>query len=135
MSPTDLPRHPDAADFLNFAKEELGENKKERILGHCRDCPACAELLLAAVREHAPPPQKIPLTRWQKGSIVLLIVLLIGTVEGMVWLLRSIGQRVQPFSEAPPMFQEQEQVPGAVPEGENAEPQAGEPEHDSGQAQ
>lgn len=81
--------HPDAQDLLNLAQEKLGKKKSQRILDHCKDCPACADALLEAVREHAPKGERQPITRWQWISIGLFIVALVAVVVAMVWFVRS----------------------------------------------
>lgn len=85
--------HPSARDLVNFARDELGGQKKSGILDHCRQCPECAEKLIEATRENAPPPGPIKLSRFNKLSIVFLIVALIATVFGLVWFLNQLGNQ------------------------------------------
>lgn len=105
-------RHPTERDLLNFAREELGERRKQKILQHCKRCQECADRLLEAVREHAPPPGPIKLSWWNWASIVLFVVLLIALIGGFVWFLRSVP-------EAPGLDPEI-----GAPQGERAPPSA-----------
>lgn len=82
--------HPNERDLANFARDALGEVKKRRILAHCRECPPCADRLIEATREHAPPPGPIRLTRWNKISLAALAVALVALVATLVLLMRSL---------------------------------------------
>ena len=93
-------RHPDATDLLNLARQQLGTKKSQRILDHCKECPPCADQLLELVREHAPAPEKRPLSWWNWASIVLFVVALGALAVTMVWFLRSVAQTT-PFDIPP----------------------------------
>ena len=84
--------HPNARDFENFARDELGERKKERILAHCRQCEPCAERLLEAAREHPGETPPLKLSRWNVISIVVMVIALIAVVVTTIWLLRSMSE-------------------------------------------
>lgn len=82
--------HPEDRDLVNFARDEIGARKKDRILAHCRECPECADRLLAATRDHAPPPPPFQLTRWNKIWLGALVLSLIALAITLVVLLRSV---------------------------------------------
>jgi len=88
-------------DLIHFAQDRLGARKKDRIIAHCRECEWCAERLIEATREHAPDPAPFRLTRWQKISILVMVLALIATVASMVWVFRQIGRQAGSF-ELPP---------------------------------
>lgn len=115
----DSDRHPDERDLINLAREELGSRKSERILAHCRNCPPCADRLLELVREHAPPPGPLRLSRWQKFSIVLFVVTLVLLVVLLVWWIRALPEQldagIPPTPESPPA-EEAEASPSTGPE-------------------
>ena len=92
--------HPPEQDLLNFARDELGEAKKERILKHCRQCTPCADRLIELTREHAPDPGPFRLTRFQKLSLLILALSLVAAIGGLVWTLRQVAQ--QPGLPVPP---------------------------------
>ncbi len=101
--------HPNDQDMINFALDELRQRKKDRILAHCRECPDCADRLIAATREHAPDPGPMRLTRWNKIWLGALVVSILALVATLVILLRSM-QPPEPM--LPPTNGEaQEQVP------------------------
>jgi anti-sigma factor RsiW len=95
--------HPPERDLLNYARDELGEAKKARIIQHCRQCPECADRLIELTREHAPDPGPLKLSRFQKISIVLLILSLVAAVGGLMWTLQQIAR--QPGLPAGPEMQ------------------------------
>ena len=108
-------RHPDPKDLLNLAREQLGRKKSQRIFDHCKECPECADLLLEAVRKHAPAPEKRPLTWWNWASIVLFFVALATVVAALVWFLRTTEQS-NPFgldapAEGPPSIAPRQDPP------------------------
>lgn len=84
--------HPSDQDLANYARDELGRYKKFRIIEHCKECPECAERLIDAAREHGPEPEPFRLSKWNKISIAVMIIALLGVAFGMYWLLRSVGQ-------------------------------------------
>lgn len=92
-------------DLVNFARDQLGERKKDKILAHCKQCDWCAERLIDATREHAPDPAPFKLTRFQKISIAVMIIALIASVAGMVWFFRQLGQQASPF-DMPPGYEQ-----------------------------
>lgn len=79
-------------DLVNFARDELGEAKKRRMLEHGRACPACADKLIEAAREHAPPPGPLRLSRANKISLAALVVALVALIVAMFWFMRQVGQ-------------------------------------------
>jgi len=85
--------HPSERDLLNFARDELGEVRKDRIIQHCRQCPRCAERLIELTREHAPDPGPLRLSRFQKISILLLVLSLVAAFGGLMWTLRQVAQQ------------------------------------------
>jgi hypothetical protein len=90
-------------DLVNFGRNALGERKQARIIEHCKECPECADRLIEATREYAPAPGPIKLSRWNKISLVAMVVALIATVLGMFWFFRQLGDvgRIPPNMEAP----------------------------------
>lgn len=102
--------HPEDRDLVNFARDRLGERKKERILAHCRECPECADRLLEATRVHAPPPAPLKLTRWNKIWLGALLVSLLLLVVMFFVLLRGIRP---PEPQLPPMDGQEEVAPEA----------------------
>jgi len=84
--------HPSDQDLVNYAHDELGRYKKYRIIEHCKECPECAERLIEAAREHGPEPEPFRLSKWNKISIVVMVVALLAVAFGMYWLLSSVGQ-------------------------------------------
>lgn len=116
--------HPPERDLLNFARDELGEAKKERIIRHCRQCPECAERLIELTREHAPDAGPFRLTRFQKISIVLLILSLVAAIGGLMWTLQQVAQQPGlpagpemplPDGGPAPDADDQGRAPGALP--------------------
>ncbi len=95
--------HLSESDLVNFGRDELGERKKARIIAHCKECPPCADRLIDAAREHAPDPGPIKLSRWNKISLVAMVVALIAIVLGMFWFFRQLGDmgRIPPTMETP----------------------------------
>jgi hypothetical protein len=93
--------HPDERDLINYARDELGRYKKFRIIEHCKECPECADKLIAAARDHAPDPEPFRLSKWNKISIVVMVVALVAVAFGMWWLLRSVGQAAPGLSDPP----------------------------------
>ncbi len=95
--------HLSESDLVNFGRDELGDRKKARIIAHCKECPPCADRLIEAAREHAPHPGPIKLSRWNKISLVAMVVALIAMVLGMFWFFRQLGDvgRILPTMEAP----------------------------------
>ncbi len=87
--------HMTEQDLVNFARDELGERKKARIIAHCKECPPCADRLIEAAREHAPDPGPIKLSRWNKISLIAMVVALIAIVLGMFWFVRQLGNATQ----------------------------------------
>lgn len=83
--------HPSDRDLINFAHENLGARKQNKILAHCRQCPQCADRLIDATRQHAPDPGPFKLSRWNKLSILFLILMLLATLGGMVWFLNQLS--------------------------------------------
>ncbi len=84
--------HPNDQDMVNYARDELGRYKKFRIIEHCKECPECAERLIEAAREHGPEPEPFRLSKWNKISIVVMLVALLAVAFGMYWLLSSVGE-------------------------------------------
>lgn len=116
--------HPPERDLLNFARDELGEAKKQRIIQHCRQCPECADRLIELTREHAPDPGPFKLTKFQKISIVLLILSLVAAVGGLMWTLQQIAQ--QPGVPAGPEMPlpDEDAAPGETDEDREPAPEA-----------
>lgn len=94
-----MERHPEQRELVNYARDALREQKKQRILEHCRGCPECAERLIEAVREHGPDPGPIRLTRWNKISLAALALALIVLVVTFVLLIRGLGRSTPPMPE------------------------------------
>ncbi len=84
MSPPTTP-HLDPTDLANFAQETLSRKKTQRILDHCKQCPACADQLMEAVREQT-PATPLKLTTWNWISIGFLVVWLFAMIAA-VWCL------------------------------------------------
>lgn len=93
--------HPSERDLINYARDELGRYKKFRIIEHCKECPECADRLIEAAREHGPEPEPFKLSKWNKISIVVMVVALLAVAFGMWWLLTSVGQNSGAFD--PPL--------------------------------
>ena len=95
--------HLTESDLVNFGRDELGERKKARIIAHCKECPECADLLIEAAREYAPDPGPIKLSRWNKISLIAMVVALIAIVLGMFWFFRQLNEvgRIPPTMEVP----------------------------------
>jgi hypothetical protein len=89
-------------DLINYARDELGRYKKFRIIEHCKECSECAERLIEAAREHGPEPEPFRLSKWNKISIVVMVVALLAVAFGMFWLLRSVGQSTGGMLDSPP---------------------------------
>ena len=70
-------RHLEPTDFLNFAQEKLGIRKQERILEHCKECQACADQLLEAVRDHGLEAKPVRLRWWNWVSIGLIVAMIL----------------------------------------------------------
>ncbi len=83
-------RHPDPGDFVNFALERLGRKKTQRILEHCKECPECAEKLLATVREHPAGARKMQLSVWNWIAIAVLVLAIIGVFAVVFWILGGL---------------------------------------------
>ncbi len=84
-------QHPDLQDLVNLAREQLGRKKTERILAHCKECPECADKLLAAVREQPIEAGRIKLTIWNWLSIIAMVLAIIAVIVAMWWLLGDIS--------------------------------------------
>lgn len=84
--------HPDDRDLLNLARERLGKKKTQRIFDHCKECPACADRLLEAVRNHGETKDRAPLSRGNWISIGLFVASIIAVIAAMLWFLRSAAQ-------------------------------------------
>jgi len=121
--------HPSDQDLVNYAHDELGRYKKFRIIEHCKECPECAERLIAAAREHGPEPEPFRLSKWNKISIAVMLIALLAVAFGMYWLLSSVGQ-----STARDLFEtpapEGMPLPDALPE--EAPQEGGQPEDQNG---
>ena len=85
-------RHPDRKDLANLAKERLSRKKTQRILDHCKECPACADVLLEMVRSQPIAGERLVLSKWNWFSIAVLILSLIAVVVAMFWLLNSASR-------------------------------------------
>ena len=90
MSPPTTP-HLDPTDLANFAQETLSRKKTQRILDHCKQCPACADQLMEAVREQT-PATPLKLTTWNWISIGFLVVWLFAMIAAFWWLSGSTAQ-------------------------------------------
>jgi hypothetical protein len=110
--------HPPDRDLANFARERLGEAKKQRILQHCRQCPDCAERLIELTREHAPDPGPMKLTRLNRISLWLLLLSLVAATAGLIWTLQQMAQQ--------PTFPPGEELPLPAPDSERPDGQSGE---------
>jgi len=84
--------HPTAADLANLAREELGRKKTQRILEHCKQCPACADALLDAVSNQPFERERLKLSKWNWISIGVLLVAIIGIFALLLWLLSGVGR-------------------------------------------
>jgi hypothetical protein len=95
--------HPPEHDLVNFARDQLGEQKKARILQHCRQCHDCADRLIELTREHAPPAGPLKLTKWNKIWLWLLLFSLVAATAGVVWTFRQMARQpaMLPGLEAP----------------------------------
>jgi len=94
MSPAMTP-HPSAADIANLASEKLGGKKTQRVLDHCKECPECADVLLAAVREQPVSDDGFRLSRWNWISIGVLLVTVILLAAMLVWFLRAASEPLE----------------------------------------
>lgn len=94
--------HPSAADLANLAREELGRKKTERILEHCKQCPACAELLLDAVSNQPFERERLRLSKWNWISIGVLLVALIGVFALLLWLLAGVSRAPRQLENSEP---------------------------------
>ncbi len=90
MSPPTTP-HLDPTDLANFAQEKLSRKKTQRILDHCKQCPACADQLMEAVREQT-PATPLKLTTWNWISIGFLVVWLFAMIAAVWWLSRGTAR-------------------------------------------
>ena len=101
---TTLPamQHPSEQDLINYARDEVGRYKKFRILEHCKECPECADKLIAAARDHGPEPEPFRLSTWNKVSLVIMVLALLGVVFGLYWMVRQLGQDTAALYEEPP---------------------------------
>jgi len=106
--------HLSERDLLNFAREELGERKKNKLLEHAKGCGYCADRLLETVREHAPPPGPIKLSWWNWASIGLFVVLLVVMVVLFVWFLRQAPPEAPALPENVPEERPEVQPPGGA---------------------
>ena len=117
--------HPSERDLINYACDELGRYKKFRIIEHCKECPECADRLIEAAREHGPEPEPFKLSKWNKISIVVMVVALLAVAFGMWWLLSSVGQGTglyePPLDEAPAAPGEEIPQEGAPPGEDEAQ--------------
>jgi len=121
--------HPSDQDLVNYAHDELGRYKKFRIIEHCKECPECAERLIAAAREHGPEPEPFRLSKWNKISIAVMLIALLAVAFGMYWLLSSVGQSTARDLFATPA-PEGMPLPDALPE--EAPQEGGQPEDQNG---
>ncbi|MGD8815778.1 MAG: hypothetical protein PVJ51_01240 [Acidobacteriota bacterium] len=94
--------HPSAADLVNLAREELGRKKTQRILEHCKRCPACAELLLDAVNNQPFEGERLRLSKWNWISIGVLLAAVIGVFALLLWLLAGAGRSPRQFENVEP---------------------------------
>ena len=94
MSPATTP-HPSAADLANLAREKLGGKKTQRVLDHCEECPECADLLLAAVRQQPVSDAGFRLSRANWISIGVLLVTVILLAAMLVWFLRAASEPLE----------------------------------------
>lgn len=102
--------HPSEQDLINYARDELGRYKKFRIIEHCKECSECAERLITAAREHGPEPEPFKLSTWNKVSIVIMLLALLGVAFGLYWMMRQVGAS-QPGLMEPPAPSEAEAAP------------------------
>lgn len=85
--------HPTPQDLANLAAEKLGAKKTQRILDHCKECPACADALLEAVSNRPISHQRLKLSKWNWISIGVMIVAIVALFGVMLWLLLDASRQ------------------------------------------
>lgn len=83
--------HPSTDDLLKLAQECLGQKRTERILTHCRDCPPCADRLLATISAEPSPKNRPAVSIWLWISLGVLLLAVAALLGGLWWLASQSG--------------------------------------------